>query len=136
MKKATPPKRERTPVRFRGRIFGVKFSVTLKQVIIYIFTGGSVEIESGSIHSAYQLDVGGNISDLGVLRLVRDLSEREEDDCLLVLAHGLQQWSKRLTVTEFDHEPPLLVEGSLRTFIDYKTSMITDEDLLRGLLFY
>ena len=27
-------------------------------------------------------------------------------------------------------------EAELREFIDYKTSMITDEDPLRGLLFY
>ena len=29
-----------------------------------------------------------------------------------------------------------IIDSQIREFIDYKTSMVTDEDPLRGLLFY
>ena len=35
-----------------------------------------------------------------------------------------------------NHVPPALIHAAVRDFFDYKTSMIIDEDPLRGLLFY
>ena len=70
------------------------------------------------------------------LSIKKTLSDQVWFPCVWVLLLGWLQPALSFLPTAPGARITPFIAGKLRECIDYKTSMITDEDPLRGLLFY